>query len=79
MEDKRKIRYRGDVYNVMIFTIDGEIYWRATGYRFKESGVAAVLQEICGFPIDEYGFSDFGVIDRTAYWESREQSTNKEQ
>jgi len=68
----------GRKYNIMVFSLDGELYWRVKNYKSKKEVIAKELQNKCGYPIEKFGFSDFGVIDNTAYWESREQSTYRE-
>ena len=78
MEQTRIKRVNDKVYTILIFSVDGEIYWRVTGYVGDDEEIAKILQEKCDFPISEYGFSDFGIIDGTAYWESRAKSTIKE-
>ena len=78
MEETRIKRANGKTYTIMIFSIDGEKYWRVGGYTSERDAIAKELQEACGYPISEYGFSDFGTISGVAYWESREKSIHKE-
>ena len=78
MEQVRIKKVDDKTYTIMIFSMDGEMYWRVSGYKSKRDSIAKELQKKCGYPLDEFGFSDFGTIDNTAYWESREKSIYKE-
>lgn len=79
MENKETtIRIDNKVYPVMIFSVDNEVYWRVRSYASKKDSIAKRIQEKCGYSITNFGFSDFGIIDNTAYWESRTKSTIKE-
>ena len=72
MKTSSNATVNGKVYRLTVFNLEERLFWRVEGYDVENDSVAKIIQEKCDHPIEEFGFSGFGVTeDGTAYWESK--------